>query len=137
MGDFFERSRRQPLGYRTSNENSKFQRGSVRKITLYENIVGAQGFVRGNTGDIGLKQKYVSQNLYNGTHISAKEQFSRTFLHEYANYLSWFYTGDPATFGVKGGIAGDSTPGGGLRSVNVDDDTGARMEKCIWGNVSF
>jgi hypothetical protein len=25
----------------------------------------------------------------------------------------------------------------GIHSINVDDDTGARMERCVWGDVSF
>ncbi len=96
-----------------------------------------QGMQRGTTGDILFRPAYRSSNLFDGTYISAQEQFSRTLAHEYANYLSWFYTGDGATFGVKEGILGDGAAAPGLQSANTDDDTGARMEKCIWGNVSY
>lgn len=106
-------------------------------VNIYKSMSGAEAFHNGNTGDINLKETYNSVNLYDGTYVSAREQFYRTLAHEYANYLSWFYTGDSKTFGTKGGISGDASPGGGLRSINTDDDTGARMEKCIWGNVSY
>ncbi|MGI8541891.1 MAG: RHS repeat domain-containing protein, partial [Aridibacter sp.] len=109
----------------------------INKITLYKKIPEAQGFVRDKTGEIGLKREYNSTTLRDGTKVSGEEQFFRTFGHEYANYLSWFYTGAGNTFGVEGGIRGDGMAGTGVRSVNVDDDTGARQEKCIWGNTSF
>jgi hypothetical protein len=88
-------------------------------------------------GQIGLPNVTRSTYLHDGTFVSAVENFHRAIAHEYANYLSWSYTGNSRTFGVKEGIRGDATPGGGVRSANFDTDTGAAMEKCIWGNTSY
>jgi uncharacterized protein len=88
-------------------------------------------------GEIGLPDRTRSSVLFDGTFVTAVENFYRTLAHEYGNYLSWFYTGDARTFGVRGGIPGDGSAGPGTRSVNSDEDTGAAMEKCIWGNTSY
>lgn len=76
-------------------------------------------------------------DLEDGSHVSAKDNFFRRLAHEYGNYISCKYTGSGKTFGTIGGIDGQVIMGSGLRSVHSDDDTGARLELKIWGNVSF
>jgi hypothetical protein len=66
------------------------------------------------------------------TVITAFELGQRTYVHEFGNLLSRRISADGSakTFGVSGGVphAGDS-------SLRPDDDTGANLEKCVFGNM--
>jgi len=104
-------------------------------VSFSRTLSWAQGVF--DNGSITMKAVYRSSTLQDGTNVSALEQFFRTLAHEYANYLSWSYAGSADSFGSTEGITGDNTAGAGVPSMNVDHDTGARMEKCMWGNTSF
>jgi hypothetical protein len=105
------------------------------KVNLADSARGNQGFHQ--AGLMGLKNAYGPVPMHDGSIVSGRESFFRTLAHEYANYLSWSYSGDGSTFGTRDGIAGDASAGAGVRSAQIDRDTGARMEKCMWGNVSY
>lgn len=98
--------------------------------------IGGQGRFDGSTGQIYIASNLSGTPMDNGRQVFAKEQFFRTYAHELGNRLSWLYTGDGGTFGTKGGIPGQAVPFG-VHTIQVDDDTGARLEKCIWGDVSY
>lgn len=61
---------------------------------------------------------------------------SSVYAHEVANYLSWLYVGKASAYGTLTGIQGQVVESR-RRNENVDKDTGARMEKCVWGDVSY
>jgi hypothetical protein len=56
------------------------------------------------------------------------ELYQRTYVHELGNKLSRQISGNGKTFGDPAGIT--SEDGG-----DPDDDTGAKLEKCVFGNV--
>jgi hypothetical protein len=97
--------------------------------------IGGQGMTDDKTGLIYIASLLRGTPLDNGRQISAQEQYLRVYAHELGNRLSWLYTGNGASFGTNG-IQGQAVPFG-IHSINVDDDTGARLEKCMWGDVSF
>jgi YD repeat-containing protein len=76
------------------------------------------------TGSLGHGTVYIASNLY-GT-ISQDER-NRTYFHELGNILSAQITGDARHFGDPRGIG----------THYLDPDTGARLEKCIFGSVPF
>ena len=74
--------------------------------------------------NLGYGTVYIAQELY--TAISQDER-NRTYFHELGNILSAQITGDARHFGDPNGI--------GIHYK--DPDTGARLEKCIFGSVPF
>jgi hypothetical protein len=62
--------------------------------------------------------------------VSATEIKQRTYVHELGNYLSAsIANGDGRYFGDPNGIPQDSDPS------SKDFDTGANLERCVWGNM--
>ncbi len=98
--------------------------------------IGGYGRTDGKTGTIYIATDLRGVPLNNGRQVSAEEQFFRTYAHELGNHLSWLYTENPAAFGIKGGIRGQAVAFG-ISTGETDEDTGARLEECIWGDVSF
>src|SRR5437588_4246182 len=92
-------------------------------LYLYTNEPNTQGtfFLASN---LGYGTVYIAQELY--TAISQDER-NRTYFHELGNILSAQITGDARHFGDPNGI--------GIHYK--DPDTGARLEKCIFGSVPF
>jgi len=118
-------------------EKPSSQNFPYENVSYSSALSAAFGVFSDTDGSIIFRTKYRSSTLNDGTMISGRDQFFRTLAHEYANFLSWYYSGSGATFGTASGILGNGMSATGLRSVNIDYDTGARMEECIWGNTSF
>jgi hypothetical protein len=62
-----------------------------------------------------------------GRTVKAEDIKQRTYVHELGNLLSRKLTGSGRAFGTIGGIKGVMT--------SPDPDTGARLEKCVFGDV--
>src|SRR5207244_2652226 len=120
-------------------QRQTFRTAPVSSIVLGhpQSELGGQGLFEGSTGLIKIASDLKPMTLDNGRQVSLQEQFFRKYAHELGNRLSWLHTGDAGTFGTLGGIQGQQVFGPGLHSVNFDDDTGARLEKCMWGDVAY
>jgi len=63
-------------------------------------------------------------------HVSGHEVRQRTYVHELGNYLSAMIAkGDARFFGDPAGVAQAGNPS------NLDYDTGANLERCVWGDM--
>lgn len=94
--------------------------------------LGGQGTYdpeRGRNGTLLIASNLPGWTLRTGQVVSARENWFRTYAHELANNLSHRYTGDGQTHGTRQGILGDVRG-----STLTDYDTGARLEKCMFGN---
>lgn len=124
-----------------SNIAQIMQRQTLGNAPVSNIVLGYTGAQIGGQGRSMSSKIYIASDLRaktldNGRQVSIEQSFFRVYAHELGNHLSWLYTGDMTRFGTTGGIRGQ-TVFGGLHSVMVDDDTGARLEKCIWGDVQY
>jgi hypothetical protein len=85
---------------------------------------------RGRYGTLIIASDLQGRRTQSGQTISAREEWHRVYAHELGNVLSSRYTGNGWTHGTREGIIGDVS--GWIK----DYDTGARLEKCIFGNTS-
>jgi RHS repeat-associated protein len=120
-------------------QRQTFRNAPVSSIVLgrRQSELGAQGVFEGSTGSIYIASDLHPMTLDNGRQVPLQEKFFRLYAHELGNRLSWLHTGMGGTFGTLDGIPGQQVLGPGLHSVNVDNDTGARLEKCMWGDVAY
>lgn len=99
---------------------------------------GAQGTInpnRGSRGTIRMSPSLHGWTLNSGQVVSDQEQWFRTYGHELANLIAERRFGqDAATnlLGTRAGIKGDANV-----SNVTDHDVGSRVEKCMFGNVSY
>ncbi len=92
----------------------------------------SQHFLRGEpNGTLWIANDLTAKLDSNNNVVSSKyNQYQRTYVHEFGNKLSREISanGSARTFGNPKGIAGQL-------STDSDNDTGARLEKCVFGNV--
>jgi RHS repeat-associated protein len=99
---------------------------------------GAQGSYeanRGVRGTILISPSLRGWTLNSGQVVSTQEQWFRTYGHELANLIVDRRFGEGAALnllGTREGIKGDVNV-----SNQTDSDVGARVEKCMFGNVAY
>jgi YD repeat-containing protein len=129
-----------PLDVAKIMQRQTFKNAPLSSVVLGHSTaqIGGQGrFTERSDGSgvIEIAADLRGALLDNGRQVFAKEAFFRVYAHETTNFLSWQYTGSSGTFGSQG-IRGQAVSFG-VHSGNVDDDSGARQEKCMWGDVDF
>jgi len=98
--------------------------------------IGRRNGIQSAFGDSDAQQGrfgtiFIASNLENDPayRTLGQELYYRTYAHELGNVLSEMYTGSVFTFGARDGITG-------IGGSGPDYDTGAKLEDCIFGNVS-
>lgn len=102
----------------------EFTRSQLENYTSVPDTLAAPGYKKGTNGTV-----YISKDEYlgtNGKSMISNDQVARAFVHEWGNILAYRNTGNWSEFGDPAGIG----------SSFKDTDTGARFEKCVFGNVS-